>query len=204
LTKPIYILGAGGHALSTQAVLEDTKIDIMGFIDYKKINDDNEKKNKFYIYSKNKISENIKLVLGIGSIIERKNLIIKFKNKFIENKIIHFSAYSHKSVKIKNGTILHHNAFVGPEALINEFCVINTGAIIEHNSHLGQNCFIGPSAVVCGNCKIGPNCFIGAGATIVENVMLCEGVTVGSGSTVLNSIDIPGIYVGSPARLIKK
>lgn len=50
---------------------------------------------------------------------------------------------------------------------------------------------------------IGKRCWIGANATITKGVSIADGVIVGAGSVVTSSLREPGIYAGTPARLVK-
>ena len=50
--------------------------------------------------------------------------------------------------------------------------------------------------------KIGNNVFIGAGSIILPGVEICDNVVIGAGSIVTKKIEVGGVYVGNPARLI--
>lgn len=50
--------------------------------------------------------------------------------------------------------------------------------------------------------KIGNNVFIGRGSIILCGVTVCDNVIIGAGSVVSASLNEPGVYAGSPARLI--
>ena len=50
---------------------------------------------------------------------------------------------------------------------------------------------------------IGDRVSIGSNATILP-VNICDHVVIGAGSVVTRSIDIPGIYAGNPARLLRQ
>lgn len=51
---------------------------------------------------------------------------------------------------------------------------------------------------------IGDNVQVGAGSIILQGVSICSNVIVGAGSVVSRSIEEPGIYVGSPAKILEK
>ena len=51
--------------------------------------------------------------------------------------------------------------------------------------------------------NIGNYVSIGSNATILP-ISICDNVVIGAGAVVTKNIVKPGIYVGNPARLIKK
>ncbi len=51
--------------------------------------------------------------------------------------------------------------------------------------------------------RIGANVSIGSHATILP-VTICDGTVIGAGAVVVKDITEPGVYVGSPARLLRK
>ena len=117
------------------------------------------------------------------------------------------------------------NSFVGP------FAEIQKGAIIGHRtrvqSHaficelvtIGDDCFISHGAMFINDrfdaggpagkpelwksTKVGNRVSIGTNATIMP-VTICDRVVIGAGSVVTKDITEPGIYVGNPARFLRK
>lgn len=104
---------------------------------------------------------------------------------------------------IAEGCMVAHNTYIGPMASIGFASIINTGAIVEHECKIGSFVHISVNATVAGRSAIGDYSFIGAGATVIDRINICKDVTVGAGSVVIRNIDGPGVYVGSPACLIK-
>jgi acetyltransferase-like isoleucine patch superfamily enzyme len=51
--------------------------------------------------------------------------------------------------------------------------------------------------------KVGSRVSIGTNATILP-VSICDRVVIGAGAVVTRDITVPGIYVGNPARLLRK
>ena len=51
--------------------------------------------------------------------------------------------------------------------------------------------------------KIGNHVSIGTNATILP-VTICDGAVIGAGAVVTKDFDEPGIYVGNPARLLRR
>jgi UDP-N-acetylbacillosamine N-acetyltransferase len=106
--------------------------------------------------------------------------------------------------QIGQACFIGHHSHVGPGAVVGDACIINTGAIIEHDCTIGSYSHISVNSTIAGKTTIGNSCFIGAGATVIDNIKVSDGVTLGAGSCAIKHILHPGIYVGTPARKLKK
>ena len=195
------IIGAGGHARSVIAMLNDLGIFVEGiYDDYTIINE-----NIFGIPCKNisEIPEKFKVILAVGDNIKRLKKIREFHDMLYEKPIIHPTVYFHKSLKVGKSTMVFPNVTINGLVKIGNNCIINSCSIIEHESVIGDNCHISIGSIISGRVKIGSNCLIGAGAVILDGVEICGNVIVGAGSVVIENITYPGTYVGSPAKKIK-
>ena len=101
------------------------------------------------------------------------------------------------------GTVVLHHVHIGPMSELGKGCIINTGAIIEHDCKIGDFSHVSINAALAGNVVLGSHTMIGAGAVIKNNVHIGDNVMIGAGATVVNHIEEPGVYVGTPARLLK-
>lgn len=124
------------------------------------------------------------------------------------------------------GCAIGSNVFVGPFVEIQKN--VNIGERTKIQSHsficelvdIGKDCFIGHGVMFINDTfakggpargdkslwkqtNIGDNVSIGSNATILP-VTVCSNVVIGAGSVVTRDIISPGIYVGNPAKLIKK
>jgi len=104
---------------------------------------------------------------------------------------------------VGDGSVVLFGARLNDKAEMGQGVIINTSSVVEHDVKVGDYSHVSPGAVLAGDCKIGKGCWIGANAAVVNGVSICSGVTVGAGSVVLNDIETPGVYVGSPVRLLK-
>ena len=87
---------------------------------------------------------------------------------------------------IKDNFILLPNSFLGHDSTMNRF------------SHITANSFVG------GNVILGYGSHIGTNATIKKNVNIDNLSIVDLGSIVLSDVPCNSIFVGNPARLLKK
>jgi acetyltransferase-like isoleucine patch superfamily enzyme len=124
------------------------------------------------------------------------------------------------------GCQIGDNTFIGPfvevqkEVSIGCNCKIQSHTFICEMVTIGDNCFIShgvmfindlfDSGKPAGGDKdkwkktiIGNDVSIGTNATILP-VKICDNVVIGAGAVVTKDIDQSGIYVGNPAKLIRK
>jgi acetyltransferase-like isoleucine patch superfamily enzyme len=124
------------------------------------------------------------------------------------------------------GCVLGDETFVGPfveiqtGVQIGKRCRIQSHAFICELVTIGDDCFISHGAMfindlfVAGgpaggdrnlwrSTKLGNQVSIGTNATILP-VAICDKVVIGAGSVVTKDITESGIYVGNPARLLRR
>ncbi|WP_256003219.1 acyltransferase [Pedobacter deserti] len=124
------------------------------------------------------------------------------------------------------GCRIGDNTFIGPfveiqkDVTIGAFCKIQSHTFICELVEIGDHSFIGHGVMFINDLfenggpamgdkskwkstRIGNHVSIGSNATILP-VAVCDHVVIGAGAVVTKDINEPGIYVGNPARLLKK
>lgn len=124
------------------------------------------------------------------------------------------------------GCTIGDNTFVGPfveiqkDVIIGNNCKIQSHTFICELVELGNDCFVGHGVMFINdlfskggpargdkdlwkNTKIGNNVSIGSNATILP-VSICNDVVIGAGAVVTKNIIMSGVYIGNPAKLLKK
>jgi acetyltransferase-like isoleucine patch superfamily enzyme len=124
------------------------------------------------------------------------------------------------------GCNIDDNCFIGPFVEIQKDVSIGKNTKIQSHSFIcelvtiGSDCFIGHGVMFINDLfsnggpaqgdkslwkmtNIGNHVSIGSNATILP-VSICDNVVIGAGAVVTKDLIISGIYVGNPARLIKK
>lgn len=107
-------------------------------------------------------------------------------------------------VEIGQGSLIAHHSHLGPMVTVGGGCIINTAAVVEHECLIGDFTHVSVNAAVAGRCVVGRNVMIGAGAVVKDGVEITDNVIVGAGAVVCRNIEQPGVYVGVPARCLKK
>jgi acetyltransferase-like isoleucine patch superfamily enzyme len=123
------------------------------------------------------------------------------------------------------GCNIDDDSFVGPfveiqkGAQIGKRCRIQSHAFICELVTIGDDCFISHGAMFINDVfdegcpasnrslwrqtRLGNNVSIGTNATILP-VTICDKVVIGAGAVVAKNITDPGVYAGSPAKLLRR
>lgn len=122
--------------------------------------------------------------------------------------------------------IIGEGCFIGPFVEVQKGVVIGKNTKVQSHSFLcelvsiGEGCFIGHGVMFINDLflegrpargdkskwvrtNISDNVSIGSNSTILP-VTICSKVVIGAGSVVTKDIHVAGVYVGNPARLIRK
>jgi len=124
------------------------------------------------------------------------------------------------------GCTIGDGCFIGPFVEIQKNTTIGTMTKVQSHSFvcelvtIGKNCFIahgvmfindrfsigkpaGGNKSLWQKTEVGNHVSIGSNATILP-VKICDCVVIGAGSVVTEDITKPGVYVGNPAKLLRK
>ena len=124
------------------------------------------------------------------------------------------------------GCRIGDDCFIGPFVEIQKGVVVGNRTRVQSHSMLcelveiGDDCFVGHGVMFINDkfelggpargrmdlwraTKIGNRVSIGSNATILP-VNICEGTVIGAGAVVTRDVEVPGIYVGNPARFLRK
>lgn len=210
ISKPLIILGGGGHAKVLIDVLSYYQCDIIGiteadnklfFTNYygiRIIGNDSEVLN----YN----PSDVLLVNGIGSVAtvkKRKSLFCFFKDKgYCFAKVIHPSSVISSEVVLNEGIQIMAGSVIQPGCKLGTNVLINTKASLDHDCIIGNNVHIAPGVTLSGNVVIGNDVHIGAGTTIIQGVHIGEESLIGAGSVVLRNIPPRVKAYGIPAKVI--
>ena len=109
-----------------------------------------------------------------------------------------------KGAGVKTSPLLLSPQYISRNVTIGENVLIGLNAQIHHDCRIGESTVISPGAIILGGVTIKVNAFIGAGAIIRQHLTIGEGAVIGMGSIVLHDIEPNSVYVGNPARLLRK
>lgn len=128
---------------------------------------------------------------------------------FVKNDAAEFEKFPQLgSLRIESRVEIGSNTTIDKgslsDTIIGEGTKISGLAVIAHNVSIGSNCFIGAGTFIAGSTRIGDNCWIAPSVSIREHLVIGDSSVLGLGSTVLTDVPPRQIWVGNPARLLRK
>ena len=144
-------------------------------------------------------------VVAIGSSVLREEIMGSLMREGCAMAtLVHPSAVVSEDARLGVGTVVMAGAVVNPRAQVGKGCIINTAASIDHDTVVGDYAHISVGAHLAGGVAVGERSWIGIGAVVSNGVQIGSDCLVGAGGVVVKNLDVPGTYVGVPARIIDK
>lgn len=200
----LIIIGAGGHGKVVADLAWNNGYRNIAFLD------DNPSCTMvlgFPVLGKVKLFEqhgNSDYIVAMGNATVRKTMQIKLKKAGVRVvTLVHPRAVIGRNVSIGDGSVVMAGAVINPDSALGEGCILNTGASVDHDCSIGDYSHIAVGAHVAGTVTVGSNCWIGAGATVINDLSICSNCLLGAGAVAVNDIDVPGTYIGVPAKKLK-
>lgn len=103
-----------------------------------------------------------------------------------------------------DGNIIFDLAYVGPGTRIGSNCVLRPQLYVGHDGVVGDHVFITSGVTVGGGTRIGDLSFLGLGATVLSGTCLAAETLVAAGALVTRDTEMYGVYVGQPAREVRR
>src|SRR5438094_4795352 len=97
---------------------------------------------------------------------------------------------------------IQSHAFICDLVTIGDDCFISHGAMFINDLFI-NGCPAGGDHDLWRSTKLGNRVSIGTNATILP-ITICDDVAIGAGAVVTKDIDVPGVYAGNPARLLRR
>ena len=117
--------------------------------------------------------------------------------------LIHPSATVSPGARLGEGCIVCAGANVGPSSAVGDGSIVNTGADVDHGCRVGRFCHLSPHAAMGGGSSVGDRSWLCIGSCMADHISLAADSVLGAGSALLRDAGAPGLYVGSPARLVR-
>jgi sugar O-acyltransferase (sialic acid O-acetyltransferase NeuD family) len=200
-SKPVIVLGSGGHAqVCIDALILENR-NILGII-----TPDKQKKSVLdipVIGNDDCISryspEDIELVNGIGFLpgsSTRKKIFERFKSDgYRFSQVIHPATTIAGTVHLAEGCHIMAGVVIQTGTRVGENTVVNTNCVVDHGCHIADNCHLAPSVTLCGNVAIGVGTFVGAGSTVSNGLTIGMNSIIASGKTVIRAMEENSVLI---------
>lgn len=207
-SRPIIIIGAGGHGRVVLDTCQAAGLEVTGFLD-------TEHPRNTDINGTPVIGDNA--LLGDAAFIEKHRFLVAIGEQQARHRIcrqlleagaelataIHPSCIVSPSAHIGAGTVLVAGSIVNANAHIGRYCIINTAASIDHDNRLEDGVQICPGARLAGHVHCGERVFVGTAAAIAPHRSIGADTSIGAGAVVLQDIPANVLAAGNPARIIR-
>lgn len=90
------------------------------------------------------------------------------------------------------------------DTIIGDFVKIDDLVQIGHDCKIAEKTMITAGGILSREVSVGKNCIIGPNASIRDEIVIGDNVVVGIGSVVINNLEADGVFVGNPARFLRK
>lgn len=196
----VIIIGAGGHARVIADIVLCQGHRVLGFLD-----DSPTATGAYGIPVLGKVEDYIhypqaRFLIGIGNAAVRQKLASTLEGVTWHTAIHPTAVISRLGVSIGEGTVVMANAVISPGTRIGSHCIINSAAVVEHDNDIGSFVHISVGTRTAGAVTVGDRTWVGIGAAISNGLTVCGDCMIGAGAVVVKDIDVPGTYVGVPAR----
>lgn len=202
--KKLIVVGAGGHSKSVCDSIDESCMELCGFIDQHKtglhlgkpIYNDVESIPEYKSYS---------YFVAIGDVDARKSWYERLKGLGLEFvNIIDRTAIIAKHINIGVGNFVGKLAIINADVVIGDNNVINTRALLEHDCHIGNHTHVSTNTTINGNVVVEDLVFFGSTGVCNGQLRIGEHAVVGSGSVIIRDVAPYTTVVGVPGRVVKE
>jgi sugar O-acyltransferase (sialic acid O-acetyltransferase NeuD family) len=210
LTKPVIVVGAGGHGKVLIATLRRLNRPVLGILD------ENAGLHGARILGVEVLGrdavldryrpDEIDLVNGIGSIRSTAMRFQVFEKMlaagFAFASVVDPSSLIAEGVAVGVGAQVMAGAIIQPDVTLAANCIVNTGVIVEHDCYIGAHAHLAPRVCLSGGVHVGDRVHIGTGAIIIQGITIGADVVVAAGAVVVRDVPAGVTVAGVPATTI--
>lgn len=117
---------------------------------------------------------------------------------------IHPLAYVAPNVKVGSGCVILPFCMISASTVIEDNTLLMCGVMIGHNSHIGSFNHLASQSVVGSYVTTGVGVHTGLNSSIREYLSVGSRSTIGMGAVVLKSVGDGEMWVGNPAKFLRK
>jgi sugar O-acyltransferase (sialic acid O-acetyltransferase NeuD family) len=189
------LFGFGGHAREVAAQINK---EITFFVDDKYANEFSKPISTFD-------PEIYQIMVAVADSKEREKIVKKLPKNTSYFTFVHPTALlMSEDIQIGVGSFIGAYSILTTNITIGNHAILNRGNQIGHDSKIGDFFSAMPGAIVSGNVRISDCVYMGNNSSIKEKILVNSNVIIGSNAAVVKNIIASGVYVGVPAKFLKK
>ena len=143
------------------------------------------------------------VAIGYRHLAFRQQVFEQLRSRYRFAILVDPSAVTDPTCVIAEGAIVYPGCILDMGVEIGCNSLLNVGCVVAHDSKIGAGCFLSPAVTLAGFVQLEPLVSLGIGTTVIDNVRIASGVRTGAGAVVTGNLELPGLYVGVPARFKK-
>jgi sugar O-acyltransferase (sialic acid O-acetyltransferase NeuD family) len=118
--------------------------------------------------------------------------------------LVHPTAVVPESANLGVGSIVQANVVLTADVVVGRHVLIMPSVVLTHGDRVDDFATLASGVLVAGEVQIGSGAYIGAGSLIRERLRIGDDSLVGMGATVLESVPSGEVWVGTPARPLRR
>ncbi len=196
MTKPVIVIGGGGHARVVMDALRLRGVSMLGICDPAlppgtsgpfgvPVLGDDEAVAAFD-------PAQVDLVNGVGSIQStqaRRRVFEAFNRRgYRFAAVAHPSAIVAQDVTLDEGAQVMAGVIIQSGTAVGRNAIINTGARVDHDCRIGDHVHIAPGATLSGGVIVGEGTHVGVAAAVIQSVRLGRNCLIGAGTVVTRDV----------------
>ena len=211
MTKPLVMIGAGGHAAVLAEILLEQNRQLIAVVSPDLIKENSPLFGVTQISSDEELltiysPQDVELVNGVGSI-PRNNIRSKLSTFFTGkgysfSRVISQKAILSNFLTLEEGVQIMPGAVIQVNTVVGKNSIINTGAIVEHDCTIGANNHIAPGVTLSGGVITDSDVHVGTGANIIQGIHIGQAAVVGAGTTISRNVPAGQVLIPARSRII--
>lgn len=153
-----------------------------------------------------KMEEKPYFFIAIANSKIREKIAIRCKEAGFPAATILCYGYNHlysTRAEIGEGCYIGRDCRLMDNVKIGPFCIIQGRSIFGHDTTVGAFTSVMTDMNSGGETHIGEHCYFGLRSTVINQINITDNCTFGACVCVVKDAEVPGTYVGVPAKLIK-
>jgi len=213
LSRPVVILGAGGHArvvidalrsgqdCNIAAVLDPDPALHGAMLDGVPVAGDDDRLAEYPPAS----YDLVVAVVRFGDHVVRHDLLKRARALgYRIVSVVHASATVSPRTTIGDGAQIMAGAIVNPGAAVGVDAIVNTGAVVEHDCTVGTGAHLAPRVLLGGRVAVGAMAQLGLGCVVLPGLVVGDGAIVGAGAIVTTNVAQHTTVIGVPAHAVTR